>query len=326
MSVTEIAPVVLCLGEVLWDCLADEVGRSRQQVSGWTRYPGGAPANVATALAKLGVASGFVGCVGSDRLGSQLVQILTESGVNLEGLQQHPTAPTRQVYVTRTAEGDRQFAGFDRPNRQFADTYLEPDPLPASLFAQARYLVLGTLGLAYSPTKAAVARAIAWAQQHSLTVVVDLNWRPTFWPDPNAAKAAILPLLNCADLVKLTAEEGHWLCHSDDPSEIVRQLQPALGVCVTDGDRGCRYCCEAQRGFVPAFAVPTVDATGAGDGFLAALVAALARSPQDGSRDWQQVVTYASAVGALTVTSAGAMAAQPTALQVSDFLAGELAE
>jgi pfkB family carbohydrate kinase len=80
-------PRVLCLGEILFDCLADKPGVSLEEVESWTAYAGGAPANVACALAKLGTAVGFIGAVGGDELGDSLVQVLQESGVDIAGVQ-----------------------------------------------------------------------------------------------------------------------------------------------------------------------------------------------------------------------------------------------
>ena len=133
-----VAPRVLCLGEILFDCLADQLGRELAEVESWTPYPGGAPANVACALVKLGTAAGFIGCVGQDRSGDTLVELLEAVGVDTSGVQRHPTAPTRQVYVTRSKEGERYFAGFgDIPTTEFADTSLGAEKLPESLFADA---------------------------------------------------------------------------------------------------------------------------------------------------------------------------------------------
>ena len=86
---------VICLGEVLFDLLANESGVSRELVKSWTPLPGGAPANVACALVKMGDRSRFIGCVGTDEAGGKLTDKLTTQGVDLTGLQQHPTAPTR---------------------------------------------------------------------------------------------------------------------------------------------------------------------------------------------------------------------------------------
>ena len=103
---------IICLGEILFDCLAKDLGKSVAEVSAWTPYPGGAPANVASALVKLGTPTAFIGCVGKDARGRELVQLLQSIGVNLSGVQYNSQVPTRQVYVTRSDNGDRTFAGF----------------------------------------------------------------------------------------------------------------------------------------------------------------------------------------------------------------------
>ncbi len=140
---------VLCLGEILFDRLADQPGRELERVESWTPYPGGAPANVACGLVKLGTTAGFIGCVGRDKAGDDLVALLESTGVDTTGVQRHPTAPTRQVYVTRSQAGERHFAGFgDIATTEFADTRLAADRLPEALFAGADYLVMGTLELA----------------------------------------------------------------------------------------------------------------------------------------------------------------------------------
>ena len=107
-------PYILCLGEVLFDCLADQFGLELDAVKSWTPYPGGAPANVACALVKLGTSAGFIGAVGEDEAGNTLVKLLEDVGVDIMGVQRHSTAPTRQVYVVRDLGGDRTFAGFGK--------------------------------------------------------------------------------------------------------------------------------------------------------------------------------------------------------------------
>ncbi|TRT90139.1 MAG: carbohydrate kinase, partial [Microcystis aeruginosa Ma_AC_P_19900807_S299] len=96
---------VICLGEILYDLIADQSDRSVEQVTSWTTYAGGAPANVACGLRKLGINSAFIGCVGKDQAGEQLIALLDALGVDTTGVQYHPPLPTRQVYVTRDAGG-----------------------------------------------------------------------------------------------------------------------------------------------------------------------------------------------------------------------------
>lgn len=315
-------PKALCLGEVLFDCLADQLGRELETVESWTSYPGGAPANVACALVKLGTSAGFIGCVGEDAPGTQLVELLQQTHVNIEGIQITVQAPTRQVYVTRTLEGDRTFAGFgDYDSSAFADTQLQADQLPTDLFASAEFLILGTLELAYPQSAAAVRQAIHLAQQHQVQILIDVNWRPVFWTDPDAARQIILQILPSANYLKLAEEEALWLWNSDNPQEIADRLPMTQGIIITAGAKGCTYCFQGIGGTCPGFTVEVQDTTGAGDAFVAGFIHQLGSSGHPTTfQSAQAMMTYASAVGALTTTQAGAIAAQPNADEVAAFL------
>jgi fructokinase len=315
---------VLCIGEILFDNLADQIGKSFAEVTSWTAYPGGAPANVACALVKLGTTAGFVGCVGLDEGGSTLISLLTDLSVNCEGIQRHPTAPTRMVYVTRTESGDRIFAGFGRyDTAAFADTCLSADHLPRSLFQDAKFLVTGTLELAYPESGEALYRAVELAQAQSCKIVVDINWRPVFWNNTDLAQPLISNLLSHADFIKLTDEEAEWFFGSRKLEAIVAAYPQVQGVLMTAGEKGCHYWLQGNTGHIPAFPVEVVDTTGAGDAFLAGFLHRLSANPSvDLSEPLQaeQTVRFASAVGALTTLKSGAIAAQPTHQAVDAFL------
>ena len=317
-------PRVLCLGEILFDCLADRSGKSLEEVESWTAYPGGAPANVACALVKLGIPAGFIGAVGGDEFGDSLVQVLQEIGVDTTGVQHHPTAPTRQVYVLRNETGDRSFAGFGELNTaDFADTHLLAAQIPEVLFQNAEFLVLGTLGLAYQDNREAVAKAIKLAEIYNLKIIVDINWRPVFWQNPDEAKPQIKELLKKVDFLKLSEEEAQWLFETTDAGAITYRLDTPEGVLVTAGDKGCSYCISENEGKIPAFRVDIEDTTGAGDGFVAGFVSQLCKVGIQSLADAEitkKVVTYASAVGAMTAMKPGAISAQPTAREVEAFL------
>ncbi|MEH2079752.1 MAG: carbohydrate kinase [Nostoc sp.] len=318
-------PRVLCLGEILFDCLADQLGLKLEEVKSWTAYPGGAPANVACALVKLGMSAGFIGAVGEDEPGNALVKLLKDVGVETTGVQRHPTAPTRQVYVTRDLAGDRTFAGFgEYDTAEFADTRLQAKQLPNSLFQQADFLVLGTLELAYPETEEAIHRALELAEHYDLKIVLDVNWRPVFWKEPNIAHQKIPELFKRVDFLKLSKEEAEWLFETADPGAITYRLASIEGVLVTDGENGSTYCLGENEGKLPSFSVPVVDTTGAGDSFLAGFIHQLSHYGIHSLRDAQtakRIVTYASAVGALTTIKPGAIASQPTAAEVETFLA-----
>ncbi|HEY9649628.1 MAG TPA: carbohydrate kinase [Coleofasciculaceae cyanobacterium] len=317
-------PRVLCLGEILFDCLADQLGRSLEQVESWTPYPGGAPANVACALVKLGTPSGFVGCVGSDEPGGTLVKLLQDIGVDSTGVQRHSTAPTRQVYVVRSEQGEREFAGFgELDTSQFADAFLDASKLPESLFEYADFLVLGTLELAYPQTREAIKKSLRLADQYDLKILVDVNWRPMFWHDTKEALPLIHDLLKNVDFLKIAKEEAELLFDTADAGAITHRLDSVEGVLVTDGGKGCSYCLGEHEGKLPAFSVEVQDTTGAGDGFVAGFVHQLCQHGLKGFATFdaaKDVIRYASAVGALTTMRPGAIAAQPTADEVEAFL------
>lgn len=317
-------PRVICLGEILFDLLADQRGKPINEVESWQAYPGGAPANVACALVKLGTPAGFIGCVGSDQAGDELVKLLEATGVNTCGVQRHPTADTRKVYVLRSEEGDREFAGFgDTPPDAFADAHLQASQLPLDLFQEADCLVFGTLELAYPETRQAVMHALDLAEQFDLKVVLDINWRPKFWQDPSEAEKLIKQLWDRIDFLKLSTEEAEWLFNSTDAGVIAHQLESVEGVIVTGGEADVSYCFDSQQGKVPIFQVAVEDTTGAGDSFVAGFVHQLETRRLSSLQDPEvarEVVRYACAVGGLTTMKPGAIASQPTASAVEAFL------
>ncbi|OCQ92601.1 fructokinase [Oscillatoriales cyanobacterium USR001] len=317
-------PRVLCLGEILFDYLADQPGRSLEQVESWTPYPGGAPANVACALVKLGTPAGFIGAVGTDDLGNSLVELLAEVGVDVTGVQRHSTAPTRQVYVVRSDSGDREFAGFgELNNAEFADTHLQAAGIPEVLFENAEFLVLGTLELAYPESRRAIAQAIKLAEQYDLKIVLDINWRPMFWSNIEEAQPLITQLLKKVDFLKLSEEEAQSLFDTTDAGAITYRLDSVEGVIVTAGAAGCNYCISQNEGKIPAFKVDVEDTTGAGDGFVAGFIHQLCHSGIQGLKDAEtvkKIITYSSAVGGMVAMKPGAIASQPTAAEVEAFL------
>ncbi len=307
---------IICLGEVLFDLLANQSGVSSENVTSWTALPGGAPANVACALVKMGDLSKFIGCVGNDDAGAKLAAKLVTEGVELTGLQTHSTAPTRQVQVLRTADGDRIFGGFgDLPTDKFADAQLSE--VPEKLFRDADFLLLGTLALAYPHSAASTWKAVDLAQKHGVKIMVDINWRPTFWTSVEIAIPQIKQLLILADYVKFAREEAELIYDKTSPQSLCQYLPKAKGIFVTDGGNICEYWLDGATGQRSAFAVDTIDTTGAGDAFVAGILHQLGAETKSAA----EIVRYAAAAGALTTQQPGAIDSQPTNAEILEFLA-----
>ncbi|MEO0868889.1 MAG: carbohydrate kinase, partial [Cyanobacteria bacterium J06642_11] len=259
--ISPVAPVI-CLGEVLVDSFWS--GGQEKKLS----LPGGAPANVACGLVKLGTGVEFIGAVGVDAWGQALQRLLQDLQVGSRGLQQHPTAPTREVYVLTDETGERSFAGFSLSEPAgFADAHLICDRIDPLIFKGAKYLVLGTLGLAYPDTRTSMLQAVELIKDQNGHVVLDINWRPMFWENPGQAIGVVNDLVKQASFLKLSDTEAQWLLDTTDPRVIAERLPHLEGVMVTAGAAGCRYFLGGNSGEVPGFDVDVEDTTGAGDAF-----------------------------------------------------------
>ena len=309
---------VICLGEALIDRLGP-LGGDPECDQPVDDHWGGAPANVACGLARLGTGVAFVGRVGGDAIGEDFQRLFVQRGVETSRLQIDPSRPTRIVLVRRFFDGERQFQGFagDQGDK-FADQALQPVALPST----ARWLLVGTIPLASPQSGQTLVDAMALARSHGIALALDVNWRPTFWDataDPvagptQAARSAIRPLLEQAALIKLAREEALWFFAGDDPGVISSGLPQRPDVVVTDGAAPARWCIGGTSGTQPAFSPPqVVDTTGAGDAFTAGLL-------HRWSAPVAERIRFAAACGALVCAGAGGIDPQPTEAQVDAFL------
>ena len=324
------APKVICLGEALVDRLGplggDPATATADQCDDRL---GGAPANVACALARLGTPSAFVGRLGRDSIGESFEQLMANRGVELAGLQRDATRPSRVVLVRRHPDGERVFQGFAGDQGQgFSDQALDQAELERAwpaLVAQARWLLVGTIPLATAASAVTSRWAVDQAKAAGVRIALDVNWRPTFWdvssdpasgPDA-AALNAMQPLIAAASLLKLAKEEALWLFGSADPSVISAGLPQVPDVVVTDGGNPVHWSLGGESGVLEALAPPqVVDTTGAGDAFSSGLLHQLVQ----GVVPPEQMLRFAAACGALVCGGAGAIDPQPDGVAVQRFL------
>jgi len=332
---------VICLGEALVDRLGPLGGDTAANPDAVEDRLGGAPANVACALARLGTATAFVGRLGRDAIGTAFAELLTARGVDQSALQWDAVRPSRIVLVHRHHEGERAFGGCaGDAGLGFADQALDARALRATLaplLAQARWLLLGTIVLASPASAEAAWLAVEQAEASGVAIAVDINWRPTFWGadnDPAAGPSArqrqqILDLLQRAQLIKCAAEEARWLFDNTDPASISRVLEHQPLVVVTDGGALLRWGSSREHGdALQPFVIKATDSTGAGDAFTAGLLHGLcSQAPAKAAEPTAiepaallELMRFASACGALVCQSPGAIDPQPSLAQVQDFL------
>jgi fructokinase len=317
---------LVCLGELLIDMFPAELGRSLAEVSAFRPKPGGAPANVAVAARRLGKESAFIGKVGDDAFGHHLADVLAQEGVDVSGMRYDPEARTGLAFIAMPDKNHYDILFYRNPG---ADMRLRADELDQALLRSARAFHFGSISLIQEPSRSATLRAVEIARRAGALISFDVNYRPDLWTR-SAARACVLDALPLVDLLKINEVETEILGGTDDVDETSRALihmGPALCV-VTLGPSGSFFRVAEGGEHVPPFRVNTVDATGCGDAFVAALLCQLiAPSPEHVTwRDrlsvphLREILRYANAAGALTSLTQGVIPALPTAERVARFL------
>lgn len=314
---------LVCLGEILIDMFPSEVGRKIAEVTAFHPNPGGAPANVAVAAARLGKKSAFIGKVGEDAFGYFLKHVLEKENVEVKGLRFDPDARTTMVFIALPDAYHAEFVFYRNPG---ADLLLQSTELDTELLTTARGFHFGSLSLVADPARSATHTAIDLARNSGALISYDMNYRPSLWKNPDEALQRALETLPKINLLKVNEVEVELLSGETDlqiAGYRLLEMGPEL-VVITLGARGSYYCSSQASGFVPAFLVDTVDAIGCGDAFIAGLLSQIL-----GYKDWREMLDeahlarflrYANAVGALTALKHGAIPALPTATEVASFL------
>ncbi|MDQ0207660.1 carbohydrate kinase family protein [Alkalicoccobacillus murimartini] len=309
---------IISLGEVLVDMIPLNAENTHYQKS-----PGGAPANVAVGLSRLGLDSYFIGSVGKDLIGDFLRETLADYGVNIQGLTQTALAKTPLVFVELAEKGERRFEFLIDHS---ADQLLSTDHLEEALFQQAKILHIGSISTIHKMSRTATHKAIHLAKENGMLVSFDPNLRLTIWPDELSALEQIKAILLTSDIVKLSEEELEFLTDETDETAAVLKLKeyeiPLL--IVTKGDKGSSFYTNTHKVNVPAYKVDAVDTTGAGDAFVSGVLAQLhdLQEPLDSLTPelLQQIGAFASVSGSLAASKKGAMTALPTREEVQAFL------
>ena len=311
----------ICLGELLIDFVPTVTGTSLTDAPAFIKEPGGAPGNVAVGLARLGVQSAFMGKVGDDAFGHFLANTLAEAGVDVGSLHFSTEARTALAFVSLRADGEREFMFYRHPS---ADMLFNPREVDIDALKRAKLLHFGSISLIGEPSRSATLYAVDTARAAGCLISYDPNLRLPLWPDPNAARDGMLLGLKKAHVVKLSDDESEFLTGMGKLEDACKALwhDELKLMVVTRGRAGCVYFTPDFSGEVESFAVEAVDATGAGDGFVAGLLQGLLADPatfRDEAR-LRELCRFANAVGALATLERGAIPALPGRERVLDFL------
>lgn len=284
----------------------------------YLKCPGGAPANVAVAIARLGGQSAFFGRVGNDPLGRFMNQTLSQEQVDSRYLILDNDQRTSTVVVDLDDSGERSFTFMVKPS---ADQFLQISDIPD--FKQGDWLHVCSIALANEPSRSSTFEAIERIKKAGGSFSFDPNLRPEVWQKPQEMVATVMRAVANADVVKFSEEELTLLTKTDSIEQglnAIKALEIPL-VIITQGAKGALVVTKESQTLVSGKVVKPVDTTGAGDAFVGGLLYQLSQTP-----DWQEAENIALAVecahgcGALATTQKGAMTALPNQQALKAFL------
>ncbi|QDU38921.1 2-dehydro-3-deoxygluconokinase [Maioricimonas rarisocia] len=284
---SEAAPIVIGLGELLWDVFPDR------------RLPGGAPANVAFQAGQLGCRGVVASRVGTDDLGDELCSYLDEKGLDSSYVQRDPEHPTGRVTVELSDDGQPDFTIHEHVAWDFL-AFEEPLQQVAG---EASAVCFGTLAQRSPIARQTIHSVLAATPQNCLRVY-DVNLRQQFydrsWVEPSLEKASVVKLNH--DEVGILAGQ---LELPTDPIGFAGAVQDKFAidwVCITRGADGCLIATNDETVDVPGRPIEVVDTVGAGDAFTAALITTRLEG-------WplRPAAEFANRVGGLVASRSGAM-------------------
>lgn len=311
---------VIAFGEALIDMLAKP---SASGPTAFIAHPGGAPANVAVGVAKLGGHACFLGQVGKDMFGDTLVETMQRYGVDTAQFVQTTDALTALAFVSLDEEGERSFAFYRNDS---ADLQYRAEQCPDAFLQGPALFHSCSNTLTCEGIRETHLALMARARAAGCLVSFDVNYRHNLWPEDADPQTPIWQAMLASDLVKISREELEAL-YGQDPSLVSRLLEGGVGLLlITDGGEPLEAHWQGGSLRLTPPATKVVDSTAAGDSFVAGLLYQMAAGGIDTRTfaDWVRdepaltdALLFASRCGALTVSRYGAFEALPLAAELN---------
>ncbi|MGM9987797.1 MAG: carbohydrate kinase [Bacillaceae bacterium] len=317
---------VYSIGEALIDILASEKGKDLKDVTTFERVPGGAPANVAIAVAKYGGNASLITQLGEDPFGDLMVDVLEGNGVATDKIFRTKAANTGLAFVSIKEDGERDFSFYRNPS---ADLLLQPEQIEENWFSEGDILHFCSVDLVESPMKHAHEKAIQLAKKKGALISFDPNIRTSLWNDLEACKQTVNAFLPYANVVKVSDEELEFITGYSELEKGINALfvGDVEVVVYTKGAKGATIYTKETAYESAGFKVTVADTTGAGDAFIGGFLYKLmeqgvtvATLKEIVDRKYDDILTFSNASGALTASVKGAIHQAPGKAHVLTFI------
>lgn len=306
---------IICPGEALIDFVSVDLGKSLKETSGFIKKAGGAPANVAAAISKLGVKAYFAGTVGDDAFGNFLEDTFNNNNINTELMFKLNNHNTTFAFVSLMEDGERDFE-FARD----ADSCLTYDMIENKLnefdlfhFGSAIAFLDGELKTTYYKLK-------EYALNNKKMITFDANYRESlFGNNKEEFVKCCIDFIKDSTIVKLSEEEAFLISKKDNIEEAANFIKDlgCYNLIITLGKKGALLTTNEKQLLIPTRELVMKDATGAGDAFMGAVLAQIVESPD---KTIEEIVKIANIVGGITTTKIGALESIPTWNEVLEYI------
>lgn len=307
---------VICFGEALVDFL--NIGQYSEpplSLNEFRQYPGGAPANVAVAIAKLGGNAFFAGQVGHDSFGNFLQQALEVNNVDTSFMYRHPSAMTPLAFVMLDSQGERSFSFY---RDKTADLLFDKTQVKKAWFTSSSLFHFCSNTLTEKNITETTQYALSLAKTQGAIISFDVNLRANLWSDMIVEINKVNQFAQQADVLKYSKDELHYLAEGDEKAYIKNLLSAGVSlILVTDGAETIHYYCERETGQIIPPSVKVIDTTAGGDAFIGAFLFGLSQIPQgraflSAPHLFKPLINFSANCGAHAVTQPGAFPALPT--------------
>jgi 5-dehydro-2-deoxygluconokinase len=305
---------VLTIGRVGVDLYPQQSGVGLAEVETFAKFLGGTATNVAVAAARLGRRSAVLTKVGPDGFGDYVRAALEGFGVSSSYVTTAPNLHTPVVFCELAPPADPPLLFYRAPIAP--DLTITEDEVPWEAVDSVPLLWVTGTGVSAEPARS-TQRTILERRARSGHTVLDLDYRPMFWPDEATARAEISWMLDHVNVVVGNRTEVQVAVGTADPDAAADRLL-ARGVrlaVIKRGADGVLVATEDERWSVPPCRVEVVCGLGAGDGFGGALIHGLLSN-----WDPQRIATYANAAGALVASRLACADAMPTNAEIEEVL------
>ncbi|WP_164522096.1 5-dehydro-2-deoxygluconokinase [Halocella sp. SP3-1] len=304
---------VITIGRATVDLFANDYNVPLKEVNSFTKYLGGSPANIATAIAKLGIKTGIISKVGMDACGEYVINYLKSNNVDTSNIFFDKKARTA-IALGEIFPPDNFKVLFYRENS--ADLKLAIEDIDENYIKKAKILIVSGTALSRSPSREACLLAMKYAEKNNLKVIIDLDYREETWPSKEVASVYLNLAMGKADIVVGTKKEvaiATGFCNNDY-KEIMKRKKINIFI-VKDGKNGATAFTIKDTIKVPAFKVKVLNTVGAGDGFLGGFVYGLLNQ-----FTIKKSLIYGSAVGAMAVKKQSCSDSYPDLKSLHKFL------